>query len=158
MYVLLYVSYLSKTNQELKFRNHLQDTKMHLSISHYFKIYDVFKDVNLGSSLQFSAYVLDLMYIIPSYDTHDSIVNCPFLSIIYSNIIFVPTSFFGILKPHIRALVAEKLTIEQKYPDRKYVNMANNYTENEYISYLLIIRSPQPNDENSLFLADVEYI
>ena len=65
---------------------------------------------------------------------------------------------FWILKPHIKSLVAEKLAVEQKYPDRKSVNMANNYTENEYNSYILMIRSPQLKCERSLFLSKVEDI
>ena len=41
----------------------------------------------------------------------------------------MPKPLFGVLKLHIVALVAEKLTSEQKYPDRKSVNMAKHYTE-----------------------------
>ena len=38
------------------------------------------------------------------------------------------------------------MTADRKYPDPKSVNMANSYTENEYNSYLHIIRSPQLNN------------
>ena len=64
---------------------------------------------------------------------------------------------FRLLKLHIGALIAEKLTVKQKYPDRKSINMANNYTENEYTSYLLIVKSLHPKNENSL-LSKVEDI
>ena len=37
-----------------------------------------------------------------------------------------------------------KLTVDQKHPNNKSLNMANNYTEKEYKSYLLMIRPPQP--------------
>ena len=36
--------------------------------------------------------------------------------------------------------------------------MANSYTENGYNSYLLIIRSPQLNIGESLFLTGVQYV
>ena len=59
---------------------------------------------------------------------------------------------------HIEALVVEKLTDEQKYSDCKYVNTANHYTENEFNSFLLMIRSPQLKDKKSLFVSDMKYI
>ena len=63
---------------------------------------------------------------------------------------------FGILKPHIRALVSEKLAIDKKYPELKSVIMANNYTENEYNSHLIIIKYTQLKYGKPVFLKDTE--
>ena len=45
--------------------------------------------------------------------------------------------FLGLPKSHIGALVTNKLTVDQKYTDRKYVNMANSYTETNTTPILL---------------------
>ena len=49
----------------------------------------------------------------------------------------------------------EKLNVDQKYPELKYVNMANNYRENEYNYHILKIWSPRLKYGNWLFLYEV---
>ena len=59
---------------------------------------------------------------------------------------------------HIQALVAEELTVEPKYPELKSVNTAKHYTENEYNSYLFMLKSPELRSGNWVFLGEVEYM
>ena len=116
--------------QRLKFGTYLQDPKKHVRISQYFKSYDILKNGNLGRSLHFAASLSDIRSNAPSSETHNSRVDSLFVTIRRSTIIFMSRPFIWAIKTAYQSVYCGETDRWQKYPDRKSVNMENNYTEN----------------------------